>query len=87
MLGGRDAVQNENLIKRYFRQHDIYVHADVHGASSVIVKARHFQPCEKTIMGGKCTTLRLFVLKTGSDNSCLSQTWRTTGFSTFVFRC
>nr|CDS30676.1 protein of unknown function DUF814 [Hymenolepis microstoma] len=51
VLAGRDAVQNENLIKRYFRQHDIYVHADVHGASSVIVKARHLQPYEKPIMG------------------------------------
>ncbi len=46
MLAGRDAAQNENLIKRYFRQHDIYVHADVHGASSVIVKARRLQPSE-----------------------------------------
>ncbi|VDL18044.1 unnamed protein product [Hymenolepis diminuta] len=53
VLAGRDAVQNETLIKRYFRQHDIYVHADVHGASSVIVKARHLKPCERPIMGGE----------------------------------
>ncbi|KAM7535365.1 hypothetical protein Aperf_G00000100439 [Anoplocephala perfoliata] len=50
VLAGRDAVQNENLIKKYFRQHDIYVHADVHGASSIVVKARSLRPCEKSIM-------------------------------------
>ncbi|KAL5108558.1 Nuclear export mediator factor NEMF [Taenia crassiceps] len=48
VLAGRDDVQNETLFKRYFRQHDIYVHADVHGASSVIVKARALQACEKS---------------------------------------
>uniref|UniRef100_A0A0X3NZ65 Nuclear export mediator factor NEMF n=1 Tax=Schistocephalus solidus TaxID=70667 RepID=A0A0X3NZ65_SCHSO len=46
VLAGRDAGQNENLIKRYFKPQDIYVHADVHGASSVIVKARPLQPNE-----------------------------------------
>ncbi|VDM35215.1 unnamed protein product [Hydatigera taeniaeformis] len=51
VLAGRDDVQNETLFKRYFRQHDIYVHADIHGASSVIVKARTLQPCEKSSEG------------------------------------
>ncbi|KAL5967254.1 hypothetical protein TSMEX_005021 [Taenia solium] len=48
VLAGRDDIQNETLFKRYFRQHDVYVHADVHGASSVIVKARALQACEKS---------------------------------------
>jgi predicted ribosome quality control (RQC) complex YloA/Tae2 family protein len=38
VLGGRDAQQNEILYKRYLRKGDVYVHADLHGASSVIVK-------------------------------------------------
>lgn len=38
VLGGRDAQQNEILYKRYLRRGDIYVHADLHGASSVIIK-------------------------------------------------
>ncbi|KAG2383362.1 hypothetical protein C9374_004699 [Naegleria lovaniensis] len=38
VLGGRDAQQNELLVKRYMRKGDIYVHADVHGASSCIIK-------------------------------------------------
>ncbi|KAL2150346.1 hypothetical protein VTH82DRAFT_8022 [Thermothelomyces myriococcoides] len=38
VLGGRDAQQNEILYKRYLRKGDVYVHADMHGAPSVIVK-------------------------------------------------
>lgn len=38
VLGGKDAQQNELLYRRYLKNGDIYVHADLHGASSVIVK-------------------------------------------------
>ncbi len=38
VLGGRDAGQNEELVKRYMEGKDTFVHADVHGASVVIVK-------------------------------------------------
>ncbi|RMZ82064.1 hypothetical protein DV737_g2200, partial [Chaetothyriales sp. CBS 132003] len=38
VLGGKDAQQNELLYRRYLNKGDIFVHADLHGASSVIVK-------------------------------------------------
>ena len=38
VLGGRDASQNEELVKKYMEGRDLFVHADVHGASVVIVK-------------------------------------------------
>lgn len=38
VLGGRDAGTNEVLYKKHLRKGDIYVHADMHGASSVIIK-------------------------------------------------
>ncbi|KAI0019722.1 hypothetical protein F4780DRAFT_745484 [Xylariomycetidae sp. FL0641] len=38
VLGGKDAAQNEMLYRRYLRKGDIYVHADLHGAASVIIK-------------------------------------------------
>ncbi|KAI5820567.1 fibronectin-binding protein A N-terminus-domain-containing protein [Pyronema omphalodes] len=38
VLGGRDAMQNEYLYKRHFKRGDIYLHADIDGATSVIVK-------------------------------------------------
>ncbi|KAJ1369176.1 hypothetical protein KIN20_030581 [Parelaphostrongylus tenuis] len=38
VIVGRDAEQNELLVKRYLRPGDIYVHADAHGAASVIIR-------------------------------------------------
>ncbi|XP_017103896.2 ribosome quality control complex subunit NEMF homolog [Drosophila bipectinata] len=38
VIGGRDAQQNELIVKRYMRPKDIYVHAEIQGASSVIIR-------------------------------------------------
>ncbi|OQN99238.1 hypothetical protein B0A48_15087 [Cryoendolithus antarcticus] len=38
VLAGKDAQQNEILYRRYLKKGDAYVHADLHGAASVIVK-------------------------------------------------
>uniref|UniRef100_A0A1I7V9U2 Nuclear export mediator factor NEMF n=1 Tax=Loa loa TaxID=7209 RepID=A0A1I7V9U2_LOALO len=38
VIGGRDAQQNELLVKRYLRPGDIYMHADTRGASSIIIR-------------------------------------------------
>ena len=40
VIGGRDAGQNEELVKKYMAGGDLFVHADVHGASVVIVKGK-----------------------------------------------
>ncbi|XP_002735180.1 ribosome quality control complex subunit NEMF-like [Saccoglossus kowalevskii] len=38
IIGGRDQQQNEIVVRKYLNKGDIYVHADLHGASSVIIK-------------------------------------------------
>ncbi|MDG6256136.1 MAG: ribosome rescue protein RqcH [Methanomicrobiaceae archaeon] len=38
LLGGRDASQNEDLVRRYMEGGDTFLHADVHGAGVVLVK-------------------------------------------------
>jgi predicted ribosome quality control (RQC) complex YloA/Tae2 family protein len=38
VVGGRDAGQNEELVRKYLGGGDTFVHADVHGAPVVIVK-------------------------------------------------
>ncbi|KAL9124066.1 MAG: hypothetical protein Q9217_006571 [Psora testacea] len=38
VLSGKDAQQNEILYKRFLKQGDVYIHADLQGAASVIVK-------------------------------------------------
>lgn len=40
VIGGRDAGQNEELIRKYLEGGDTFVHADVHGASVVVVKGK-----------------------------------------------
>ncbi|MFA5944899.1 MAG: ribosome rescue protein RqcH [Candidatus Thermoplasmatota archaeon] len=37
-VGGRNAAQNDQVVKKYLRDGDRYVHADVHGAPSVVVR-------------------------------------------------
>ena len=38
VLGGRDAGSNDLLVRRHLKDGDLYVHADLHGAASVVVK-------------------------------------------------
>ncbi len=38
VIGGRDAPTNDLIVRRYLNPSDRYVHADIHGAPSVIVK-------------------------------------------------
>lgn len=38
VLGGRDAQQNETLYKKYLRKGDVYVHADLQGAATVVIR-------------------------------------------------
>jgi predicted ribosome quality control (RQC) complex YloA/Tae2 family protein len=40
VVGGRDAGQNEELVRKYLGGGDTFVHADVHGAAVVIVKGK-----------------------------------------------
>ncbi|KAG9299425.1 hypothetical protein G9A89_009377 [Geosiphon pyriformis] len=41
VIAGRDMQQNELIVKRHLRKGDVYVHADLHGAASVIIKNSH----------------------------------------------
>ncbi|KAF9407207.1 hypothetical protein BGZ94_002787 [Podila epigama] len=38
VIAGRDMQQNELIVKRYMKKDDIYVHADIHGAATVLIK-------------------------------------------------
>jgi predicted ribosome quality control (RQC) complex YloA/Tae2 family protein len=44
VLAGKDAQQNEILYRRYLKKGDIYVHADLHGAATVIIKNNPMTP-------------------------------------------
>jgi len=44
VVGGRDASQNESLVRRYLEDRDIFLHADIQGGSAVIVKTQGREP-------------------------------------------
>jgi predicted ribosome quality control (RQC) complex YloA/Tae2 family protein len=67
VLAGRDAQQNELLVKKYLRAGDAYVHADVHGAGSLVVK-NHVYPQLKT---PPPKTLH----EAGTFSICFSRAW------------
>jgi predicted ribosome quality control (RQC) complex YloA/Tae2 family protein len=47
VLGGRDASSNDLLVRRHLKDGDLYLHADLHGAASVVVK----KPSPPTTIG------------------------------------
>jgi predicted ribosome quality control (RQC) complex YloA/Tae2 family protein len=49
VIGGRDATSNETAVKRHMEKGDVFVHADIHGAPAVVVKAEGKETTEKTI--------------------------------------
>ncbi|MEM2009856.1 MAG: ribosome rescue protein RqcH [Thermosphaera sp.] len=36
-IGGRDASQNEMVVKKYLKENDIFLHADIHGGSAAVL--------------------------------------------------
>lgn len=38
IIAGKDAHSNDNIVKKHLKDGDLYAHADVHGAPSVIIK-------------------------------------------------
>ncbi|KAH7647498.1 hypothetical protein FG379_000714 [Cryptosporidium bovis] len=65
VIGGHDASQNELLFRRYLEKNDRYIHADIHGAATCIVKNPNNLP-EIPI-----TTLN----EAGQMSICYSKAW------------
>ncbi|HVP41550.1 MAG TPA: ribosome rescue protein RqcH [Candidatus Krumholzibacteriaceae bacterium] len=49
VLGGKDAMQNEILIKKHTEPHDLVFHADIAGAPFVIIKTEGRVPSDQTV--------------------------------------
>ena len=57
VLSGRDAQQNELLVKRYLRKDDLYVHADLHGAATTIIRNNDPMKAGRPETGAHCSDL------------------------------
>jgi len=72
-IGGRDAQQNEQLVKKYLRPGDAYLHADVHGAPTCILRAKR-----RRIANGNTEVLPLSdqaLREAGNFAICRSSAW------------
>ncbi|MGC9517350.1 MAG: ribosome rescue protein RqcH [Methanomicrobiales archaeon] len=49
VIGGRDANTNEMVVKKYMENNDLYLHSDIHGAPSVVIKKVEEEIPESTI--------------------------------------
>lgn len=73
VLAGRDAHQNELLVKRYLRPGDAYLHADVHGAASCVLRAKR-----RRIASGATQAVPLSqraLVEAGQFTVCRSSAW------------
>lgn len=48
-IGGRDAGQNEAVVKKYLGPNDIFLHASIHGAPAVVLRTRGREPSEEDL--------------------------------------
>ncbi|KAJ1725624.1 hypothetical protein LPJ61_005633, partial [Coemansia biformis] len=77
VLAGHDMQQNELLVKRYLRPGDAYVHADMHGAASVIVKNRR-DTAAAAVPGGAPSAETIppsTLFQAGIMSVCQSRAW------------
>jgi len=63
VIGGRDATTNEMVVKKHLDNRDIYFHSDIHGASSVVLKAGEGDIPERSIN------------ETAAFAACFSSAW------------
>ena len=50
VIAGKNADQNESIVKKYLEDNDIYMHAEIHGAPSIIIKTQGREPGEADLM-------------------------------------
>lgn len=73
VVAGKDAQQNEQLVKRYLRPGDAYLHAEVHGAATCILRAKR-----RRRKDGKTQVIPLSdqaLREAGSFTICRSSAW------------
>ncbi|MEM2296402.1 MAG: ribosome rescue protein RqcH [Ignisphaera sp.] len=64
VIGGKDSSQNIKIIRKLVEPHDIVMHADIHGASTIVIKSQKKNVDEETIR--EATTIA----------ACYSKAWK-----------
>jgi len=63
-IGGKEAKQNELIVKKNLKENDLFFHADIHGASAVVLKDGKTKASEKSLK------------ETAQFAGCYSSAWR-----------
>ena len=72
-IGGKDASQNEAVVKRYLEDEDYFLHAEVQGAPAVVLKVQGKEPTEEDLREAAFLT------------ACYSKAWKEGRGSVDVF--
>ncbi len=64
VIGGRDADQNEVIVRRYMSENDIFLHAEIHGGPATIIKTNKHVPSLRSIREASIIA------------ACYSRAWR-----------
>ena len=72
-IGGRDASQNESVVRRYLDDEDYFLHAEVQGAPAVVLKTEGKEPSEEDLRDAAYLT------------ACYSKAWKEGRGSVDVF--
>lgn len=72
VVAGRNAQDNESLVKRYLRPQDAYIHADAHGAATVVVRNPDTNPRAGDVWEAR---YRTSLEAAGAFCICLSSCW------------
>ena len=76
IITGKDAQQNEQLVKRYLKKDDIYVHADIAGAATCVIKNKINNKENKESSGeGGIIPPPNTLLQAGIMSVCHSNAW------------
>jgi predicted ribosome quality control (RQC) complex YloA/Tae2 family protein len=62
VISGRDAASNDSVVKKYLDEKDVYFHADIHGAPSVVMKIKN-------------TPTEIGIEEAASFAWCMSKAW------------
>ncbi len=49
VIAGRDADQNEAIVRKYLEDKDIFMHAEIHGAPVTVIKTRGLKPSDRSL--------------------------------------
>ena len=74
VISGRDATQNDIIVNKYMREDDVYVHADVPGASLCLLRRKH---SEKTGASPAAAVSPYAIHEAGNFCMCRSSAWVT----------